>query len=279
MICKHCKTINSDDAKFCRCCGVKFLTNQFKACTNRNCKDYMKSVLPSKALFCPRCGHSIEDVENQAKLELCSILKSLRQDKEKNKNICYRIGKYQFVDLGLTHKWATCNLGAVSFSCMYFGEYYAWGETDAKVDFSRDNHRFIRKKRFFKSDIYENLGGSISGTDYDPVTMFFQSKKCHLPTEKDWMELVKKCAWYKCGTYGYKVVGPNRNHIVLPYWDTIEGFKKGIVYNDYLCGDFPKEKKQIESFVQVLRLTDDGCSFVCCGGRYLGRMVRPVCDM
>ena len=123
MICKHCKTINSDDAKFCRCCGVKFLTNQFKACTNRNCKDYMKSVLPSKALFCPRCGHSIEDVENQAKLELCSILKSLRQDKEKNKNICYRIGKYQFVDLGLTHKWATCNLGAVSFSCMYFGEY------------------------------------------------------------------------------------------------------------------------------------------------------------
>ena len=88
MICKHCKTINSDDAKFCRCCGVKFLTNQFKACTNRNCKDHMKSVLPSKALFCPRCGHSIEDVENQANLELCLILKSLRQDKEKNKNIC-----------------------------------------------------------------------------------------------------------------------------------------------------------------------------------------------
>ena len=23
MICKHCKTINSDDAKFCRCCGNK----------------------------------------------------------------------------------------------------------------------------------------------------------------------------------------------------------------------------------------------------------------
>ena len=93
------------------------------------------------------------------------------------------------------------------------------------------------------------------------------------------MELVKKCVWYKCGTSGYRVVGPNHNHIVLRYWDTIEGFKKGIVYNDYLCGDFPKGKKQFESFVQVLQLTDDGCSFVCCGGRYLGRMVRPVCDM
>ena len=61
--------------------------------------------------------------------------------------------------------------------------------------------------------------------------------------------------------------------------EIVEAYGKGIVYNDYLCGDFPKEKKQIESFVQVLRLTDDGCSFVCCGGRYLGRMVRPVCDM
>ena len=52
----------------------------------------MKSVLPSKALFCPRCGHSIEDVENQAKLELCSILKSLRQDKEKTKIFVIALG-------------------------------------------------------------------------------------------------------------------------------------------------------------------------------------------
>lgn len=277
MNCRNCKTDNTDDAKFCRCCGIYLLDNQLKACTNRRCKDYMKFILPSDALFCSRCGHTIKN-DSQVGLKLGSILGSLVQNKKKEKYVSYRMGKYQFVDLGLTHKWANCNLEAVSLSPMDRGKYYAWGETEAKTEFSRGDHIHIRKKRFFRSDIYKDLGDSISGTRYDPVTVFFQCEKCHLPTEKDWMELVEKCEWIKSGM-NLKVIGPNGNYIILPYWDTIEGFKTGKSYNDYLCGDFPKEKSHFEDFVQVMRLTDEGCNFVKCGGRYLGRMVRPVCDM
>lgn len=35
--------------------------------------------------------------------------------------------KSSYVDLGLSVKWATCNLGANAPE--EFGDYYAWGET------------------------------------------------------------------------------------------------------------------------------------------------------
>ena len=36
----------------------------------------------------------------------------------------------QWVDLGLSVKWATCNIGADSPEC--YGEYFAWDETNSR---------------------------------------------------------------------------------------------------------------------------------------------------
>ena len=41
---------------------------------------------------------------------------------------------HEYVDLGLSVKWATCNVGASSPSG--YGNYYAWGETSPKNDYS-----------------------------------------------------------------------------------------------------------------------------------------------
>ena len=37
----------------------------------------------------------------------------------------------EYVDLGLSVKWATCNLGATKDD--EIGNYYAWGETEPKL--------------------------------------------------------------------------------------------------------------------------------------------------
>ncbi|MCD8305980.1 MAG: DUF1566 domain-containing protein [Prevotella sp.] len=47
------------------------------------------------------------------------------------------INGHEWVDLGLSVKWATCNVGASSPSD--YGNYYAWGETRTKSRYDEDN--------------------------------------------------------------------------------------------------------------------------------------------
>lgn len=283
MICRNCNAINSSKVRFCRCCGNKIVKRQFKACTNWQCLNFRKYILPSEAKYCPICGHAINDkksVDEQVASNLLAIIGGLQQYKKKCKEIPRHKGKYQFVDIGLTHKWATCNLGANSFSGRDRGLYYAWGETEPKSKYSRDNYKHIRKKRFFRADEYETLGNCISGTCYDPVSVFFSNSKIHLPTMSDWLELIEDCRWFNClGNY-YRVVGPNGNHIILPYYDGVctEELGLGKVSCAYLCGNAPDESYKKNSLL-VLLLSDTEFRLAYVGGRYLGRMVRPVCDM
>ena len=46
---------------------------------------------------------------------------------------------HEWVDLGLSVKWATCNIGASSPTD--FGNYYAWGETSPKSDYAESNSK------------------------------------------------------------------------------------------------------------------------------------------
>lgn len=50
------------------------------------------------------------------------------------------ISFYRFVDLGLSVKWATCNVGAEKPE--EYGEYYAWGEIEEKSDYSWNTYKW-----------------------------------------------------------------------------------------------------------------------------------------
>ena len=58
MRCKHCNREHPDDYKFCPVTG-KELEQPLKACSNPNCDNFEKSILPAQAKFCPRCGQMI----------------------------------------------------------------------------------------------------------------------------------------------------------------------------------------------------------------------------
>ncbi len=91
------------------------------------------------------------------------------------------INGHEWVDLGLSVKWATCNVGASSPSD--FGGYYAWGELTEKSSYTEEN-----SKTYGDSSI-SDIGGN---PQYDVATATWGSS-WRLPTEHELQELIEKC--------------------------------------------------------------------------------------
>lgn len=111
---------------------------------------------------------------------------------------------HEWVDLGLSVKWATCNVGASNPSD--YGGYYAWGETSTKSSYDWGNYKGGGKSNSiitFTSDAARwNWGGS-----------------WRMPTVTEVEELIKKCTWAwmtRNGHNGYVVIGPSGKSIFLP---------------------------------------------------------------
>ena len=62
MKCPHCNGEHPDNYQFCPITGQK-IEPQFKACTNEDCPDFGKYILPLDAKYCPRCGKPIQAEE------------------------------------------------------------------------------------------------------------------------------------------------------------------------------------------------------------------------
>ena len=111
---------------------------------------------------------------------------------------------HQYVDLGLSVKWATCNVGTTKPEG--YGDYFAWGET--------------RSKSYYNGSSY---------TYYDnPTTLPLSADaaranwggKWRMPTIDEFEELRNNCTWKwttQNGVNGYKVTSnSNGNYIFLP---------------------------------------------------------------
>ena len=126
------------------------------------------------------------------------------------KEIKYIAGKE--VDLGLSVLWSDCNLGATSPEG--YGEYYAWGETQPKEKYSKDNYSHYDQSM----NQYIDIGENISGTKYDAAHVNL-GNGWRMPTNTELEELINNCEWEwikKDNTLGYKVTGINGNYIFLP---------------------------------------------------------------
>ena len=164
------------------------------------------------------------------------------------------------VDLGLSVKWAWCNVGA-SRPEMY-GDYFAWGELATKSWFDRSNYAYYDSSQ----GDYEDIGANISGTAYDVVRDLW-GDGWRLPTEEEMRELIEECTWEKGTLYGSDgmfVTGPNGNKIFLPnasggYWSgTYSSTNYNYKYSSALTWDYSAD-------VQV---DEETC--------YTGLAIRPV---
>ena len=87
---------------------------------------------------------------------------------------------HDYVDLGLSVKWATCNVGA--FSPEQYGDYYAWGETTPKSEYTEDNCKTYERSM---SDIHGN-------SSYDAARANWGGS-WRLPTKFEYDELLNNC--------------------------------------------------------------------------------------
>lgn len=110
------------------------------------------------------------------------------------------------VDLGLSVKWASWNLGATSIG--EYGGLYGMGDVTG-TNTSESSFSY-----------YYSESASLCGTEYDLSTLKW-GKNWSLPTEKELIELRDKCKWeheVKIGEiYGSLATGPNGNTLFFPY--------------------------------------------------------------
>lgn len=193
-----------------------------------------------------------------------------------------------YVDLGLSVKWAICNVGA--YKPEEYGDYYAWGETEPKDFYFWDTYKYCdgtyNSLTKYTDSAYGKDGFSDNKSVLDPEDDVAHVKwggNWRIPTKDELEELRTKCTWTSTtlnGVKGYSVTsnvdGYTDRSIFLPatgmrirQWtlntDTIGRFwGNSIVTGDdydavYLDFDFSRGPGRFSII------------------RCLGQCVRPVC--
>lgn len=137
----------------------------------------------------------------------------------------------EMVDLGLSVKWATCNIGATTPT--EYGDYFAWAATKgynegvalynwANYDYCDGGYNRLTK--YCTDSEYGNRDDIITLEADDDAAVINWGAKWRVPTEAELTELREKCTWriqakgnakYE-GVAGYEVIGPSGNSIFLP---------------------------------------------------------------
>lgn len=120
------------------------------------------------------------------------------------------IATTDFVDLGLSVKWALCNLGAKKPE--EFGNYYAWGALTPKTDSPYSSTSYIKLNNM-------NITKGNNLTPENDVVTRSLGNGARMPTRVEIEEFETKCSftWTRLnGIWGCYCKGPNGNSIFLP---------------------------------------------------------------
>ena len=132
---------------------------------------------------------------------------------------------HEYVDLGLSVKWATCNVGATTPE--EYGDYFAWGETEPKTTYNWSTYKWYNDT---SSTITKYCTDSESGTIDNKIKLELTDDAANvnwggnwrMPTkaEQDELRNTSNCTWtwtIQNGVNGYKVTSKrNGNSIFLP---------------------------------------------------------------
>ena len=130
---------------------------------------------------------------------------------------------YEAVDLGLSVKWATCNVGATAPE--QSGGYYAWGETEEKKNYEWSTYKWCNGSsdtmiKYCTNSSYGTVDNKTVLDPEDDVAHVKWGGNWRMPTKTEQDELRTNCTWTwttQNGVYGYKVTSKtNGNSIFLP---------------------------------------------------------------
>ena len=154
---------------------------------------------PSKK--CPVCGLSIPKCQYKGKHPKNKPTTPAQQQPSKPAKPAAKprpttgtLNGYDWVDLGLSVKWATKNVGASSPSD--YGDHFAWGETETKKRYYWDTYFDCLDDEGRSWGIYK-IGGktSISPTSGHDTARENWGGTWRMPTIAEFKELHTKCTW------------------------------------------------------------------------------------
>lgn len=193
------------------------------------------------------------------------------------------INGHEYVDLGLSVKWATCNVGASKPE--EYGGYYAWGETGEKSKYDWDTYKWYNRSSgtFTKYCTDSDYGRVDNKTTLDPSDDVAHVKwggSWRMPTKDEIKELKDKCSWTWTrvnGVNGHRVTGPNGNSIFLPAAGYRRDTKPSAIWTSGYYWS---------SSLGVDKYCDDACTLFLYDAnhgwidnvRHLGFSVRPVTE-
>ena len=185
---------------------------------------------------------------------------------------------HEYVDLGLPSGtlWATCNVGAEEPE--EFGDYFAWGETKPKDDYS-ENTYFDTEDGGKTLKKYNGDGDPILLPEDDAATANWGSD-WRMPLYEQFQELLNSTTttWTKQnGVNGLLVTGTNGNSIFLPAagWHSYAQLNYEGMYGSYWTSEYyATPEYRWNAFVFSIGEGKDPGLYI--DSRYCGHTVRPV---
>ena len=206
---------------------------------------------------------------------------------EKKATCTVTITEPQAVDLGLSVKWASFNVGALAPE--EYGDYFAWGETEPKDNYSWSTYKWCNgeQDKLTKYCTYSSYWDSSEPMDNktvldpeDDAASANWGGSWRMPTDAEWTELKENCNW--TWTIQNEVEGrlvtskKNGNSIFLPaagyrYGTNIDYVgSRGLYWFSSLYTGYPYDAWYVCFYFSYV-----GRSYY---GRCYGQSVRPVYD-
>jgi uncharacterized repeat protein (TIGR02543 family) len=140
---------------------------------------------------------------------------------------------YEYVDLGLSIMWATCNVGANNPE--EGGDYFARGEVTPKETYTNENYKFLSNNiitKYCSSSDQGIVDNKTTLDKCDDAARYNMGGSWRMPTLSEYEELVNNCSWSYTthnGVEGYRAFSKiNGNSIFFPITVTPDS-----IYSDY----------------------------------------------
>ena len=196
----------------------------------------------------------------------------------------------QFVDLGLSVNWATCNVGAQLPND--YGNYYAWGEIETKTSYTWTNYKYrsygdnydnAQLNKYNTSNNYGTPDYKIVLEQEDDAAHVLWGGNWRMPSAVEFQELKDNCTWSWSthnGVPGFYITSKKAGYtdrcIFLPatgYYNESKG-----QYVGHECHYWTNALYSLDSRASMILYSMGGSLFhLDKYQRSSGRAVRPVC--
>ena len=182
----------------------------------------------------------------------------------------------EYVDLGLSVKWATFNVGARAPE--YYGDYFAWGETEPKEEYSWATYKWCdgtkdNVTKYNKTDSLTTLEPE------DDAAHVHWGNKWRMPTKEELQELIDSCQWERTTVNevrGNTVTGPNGNSIFIPLAGSYNSFDNQL-HSIGTTGWLYSSTRSGGTSAVEMNMGHGGATTTSCS-KCLGLNIRPVYD-